>query len=90
MYDTLVWFSWACPRSAWKQEAEGKVQHGDTGLRSPASVPAGSWLGWGVPGGHAAALAPGFRVTTCKGVGLVGSSVLLDLNFVLLEPLLDF
>lgn len=50
----------------------------------------GSWLGWGVPGGHAAALAPGFWVTTCKGVGLVGSSVLLDLNFVILEPLLDF
>lgn len=50
----------------------------------------GSWLGEGVPGGHAASLVPGFRVTTCKRIGLVGSSVLLDLNCVLLEPLLDF
>ena len=45
--DTLVWFSWACPSSAWKQEAEGKVRCGETALRLPAPVPAGelAWLG---------------------------------------------
>lgn len=45
--DTLMWFSWVCPRPAWKQEAKEKMCGGETDLRFPASVPAGglAWLG---------------------------------------------
>ena len=62
-----------CPGSAWrpglKQEGDVKIAVGKLVSGLQVLTLLGSWLGWGVLGGQATSLAPGFLVTTCRELG---------------------